>query len=548
MMSHSRLLLVGSIAGLLAASLVNVGAAAHKADSSAGRKTDTLIMDSAGNDATTWIDNYNPFSPGEKGPGMNYIYDPLIRTDFQHPEVPQKPWLAKSWKFSNGGKTITFQLRKDVKFSDGTPLTAQDVVFTLSVPLTQTSLNPWGGTYTSVRKLGKYTVALTYPTPAYGQLASFGGALIVESKAWAGHDVGTWTNPKPVGTGLLKLASVRPQVGFFDVRQDAWIGKAQIKHVQMRVFSTSTYQLQLLSNQLMWTGAGWSDAQSQFVARDPKHNASYIIPHGGAESLVFDTSKPPFNDVHVRRAIAMSIDQTNFGKLEPLPAGSPCGFAAQRYSNKYLIPACQNGAQRKFNPAGAKSELAAGGWSITGGNLTKGGTSYPVTFAYPVSWQPAAPIYNDIKSQLHDDLGLDVTLITPTGDQYSEAVARGAQAELRFTGGATGITGAYASLGLAADDPSNYAHWDDPQTRQLVAALQRTAPTSVNEIRKIDLQLEQIFYDQVPWITTRGGAWDVQINKTSFTGWPTDPIKAPYLASPYVATDAEMTMLGLRPA
>ncbi|MEV6965313.1 ABC transporter substrate-binding protein [Hamadaea sp. NPDC051192] len=528
---------------VLATAVAATGCSATKRPSANG--ADTIIIDTS-DDATTWIDNYNPFSPGAKGPGLRYIYDGLVRLDYQHPEQPQKPWLAKSWQWSDGGKTLTLALRDDVKFSDGTPLTSADVAFTLNVPLEHKELNPWGGAYTAVATPDEHTVVLTFADVAYDQLRYLAGAPIVSKKDWTGKDLATWTNPQPIGSGLLQLTSVKPQVAYFDVRADAWIGPAKVKHVQIPVHATTTFQLQMLNNELMWSGAGWPTAETDYVAKDPANHKSSVIPHGGGESFVFDTAKAPFTDVHARRAVAYAIDSSGFGKLEPLPDGSPCGFAAARYADDYLIPECQGGKQRTLNVDAAKQELAQGGWTIQGGKLTKDGKAYPITVAYPVDWQPAAPIYRAIKSQLKDNLGLDITLITPKSDQYGQAVKAQANAAFRFTPGAQGFADAFSWLGAAGE--TNLANWSDPATKTLVDQLKTTDPADTAKVKELALQLERIVYDQVPYFTTRGGGWYSLVNTTSWQGFPADPVHADYVNSPYVPADAQMILLQLEPA
>jgi peptide/nickel transport system substrate-binding protein len=64
-----------------------------------------------------------------------YIFEPLLAYDFD--EVKLKSWLAESYEVSDGGKEITFRLRDDIHFSDGVPITADDVVFTY-----ETIMNP----------------------------------------------------------------------------------------------------------------------------------------------------------------------------------------------------------------------------------------------------------------------------------------------------------------------------------------------------------------------------------------------------------------------
>jgi len=64
-----------------------------------------------------------------------YIFEPLLVYDFD--ELKLKPWLAKSYEISNDGLEITFRLRDDIYFSDGTAVTADDVIFTY-----ETAVNP----------------------------------------------------------------------------------------------------------------------------------------------------------------------------------------------------------------------------------------------------------------------------------------------------------------------------------------------------------------------------------------------------------------------
>lgn len=489
----------------------------------------------------TMVENYNPFGPGEKGPGLSFIYDALVYLDYQHPEDPIKPWLAKSWEFSEDGKTLTFILRDDVTFSDGTRLTAKDAAYTLSVPLTHPELNPWGGSYTSVEAPDDTTLVLTFPDMAYGQLAAFASAPIVQAAQWEGEDVSTFTNPAPIGSGMLVLDTIFPKSATFNVREDYWQGQSEVDRVEMVAYSADTFKLQLESNELQWCGAAWLTAQTEYVASDPENHLAVIVPHGGAESLMFNSNKAPFDDVHARRAIALSIDIARLSEISGLPAPSPCGFTASRYADSALIPECQGGALREVDKEAALAELAAGGWSIEDGKLVKDGEAIQVTFAYPVSWTSAEPIYRDIKAQLMEVLGLNVTLLTPPGDQYDAAVEE-AHAALRFTGGANGMLSAFQWMGT----PNNMGGWTDPESAELVAQMMATNPQDPAYI-EIGKQLQRIVYEEVPYIPTVGGNWSVLINSESWSGWPEDIINSDYLASPYSYTGVQMIMLNLKP-
>lgn len=73
-------------------------------------------------------DNFNPAALNTYSP-YTFVYDPLVWIDEY--TLDPKPWLATSWEVSADGKTYTFKLRKDVKWHDGTPFTAEDVAFSM---------------------------------------------------------------------------------------------------------------------------------------------------------------------------------------------------------------------------------------------------------------------------------------------------------------------------------------------------------------------------------------------------------------------------------
>ncbi len=73
-------------------------------------------------------DNFNPAALNTYSP-YTFVYDPLVWIDEY--TLDPKPWLAESWTVSEDGKTYTFKLRKDVKWHDGSPLTAEDVAFSM---------------------------------------------------------------------------------------------------------------------------------------------------------------------------------------------------------------------------------------------------------------------------------------------------------------------------------------------------------------------------------------------------------------------------------
>jgi peptide/nickel transport system substrate-binding protein len=96
----------------------------------------------------------------------------LVRVNRSNQQL--EPELATSWKVENGGKSIVFQLRQGLAFSDGTPFSAEDVVYTMQVLLDPTLHSATGDTFQAgsgtVKAVGrsKYEVAVIFPEPVAG--------------------------------------------------------------------------------------------------------------------------------------------------------------------------------------------------------------------------------------------------------------------------------------------------------------------------------------------------------------------------------------------
>ena len=111
---------------------------------------------------------------------QSYVQESLIT---RNPDTLEwESLIAKSWQVSADGLTITFQMRDDVTFSDGKPLTADDVAFTFDFIMTEAIQAPRERAYlekiASVKANGKYEVVFTYKEPYFEALSLAGGMTI----------------------------------------------------------------------------------------------------------------------------------------------------------------------------------------------------------------------------------------------------------------------------------------------------------------------------------------------------------------------------------
>jgi peptide/nickel transport system substrate-binding protein len=150
--------LVPALAALaaLAAATAALGAPAHRA---AGA---TLVVDNSFTIKTS--DPQRAFDPTASIVDRA-IYDTLFTYNKDNLANPV-PLLVQSWKASNGAKTFTFQLKKNVHFANGDPLTSADVVFSLNRLINIKGNPAFLLTDDTVKAMGKYTVVITSKTPA----------------------------------------------------------------------------------------------------------------------------------------------------------------------------------------------------------------------------------------------------------------------------------------------------------------------------------------------------------------------------------------------
>jgi peptide/nickel transport system substrate-binding protein len=118
-----RRILTAVVGGLALLALVASAALAQPQAKSA-QAAGTLVVDTSF--VVQTIDPARMFEPTSQI-AVKGMYDTLLT--FRGGDTTPRPWIARSWRVSADAKTFTFNLRRNVRFSDGTPLTSADVVF-----------------------------------------------------------------------------------------------------------------------------------------------------------------------------------------------------------------------------------------------------------------------------------------------------------------------------------------------------------------------------------------------------------------------------------
>jgi peptide/nickel transport system substrate-binding protein len=162
-----------------------------------------LFIDASIGDASTLIP---PLASDAASHGIaSLIYNGLVKYDGDLTLIGD---LAESWEVSEDGLTITFKLRRGVKWHDGAPFTAQDVLFTYQVMVDPKTPTAYSGDYLQVKKaeaVDDYTFRVTYPKPFAPALGSWTLAILPKHLL-AGKDI--TASPlarRPVGTGPYRF-------------------------------------------------------------------------------------------------------------------------------------------------------------------------------------------------------------------------------------------------------------------------------------------------------------------------------------------------------
>src|SRR5579872_4341527 len=139
---------------------------------SSGKVGGKLVIDNES--GSTWTCQFNPFNSAVLGPGITFalMYEPLEFVNILQSNSPPVPMLASSSQWSPDYKTLTFTIRSGVKWSDGQPFSAADVVYTFNAMKSDKAIDLnalWsgdGGPVTSVTAKGTDQVVVTFNAPA----------------------------------------------------------------------------------------------------------------------------------------------------------------------------------------------------------------------------------------------------------------------------------------------------------------------------------------------------------------------------------------------
>ena len=354
---------------------------------------------------------------------VSQLYETLTAVD---PDLRIQPALAEGWTIADGGRQVTFTLRPDLTFSDGSALVAADVVHSWRRLFDPRDPSPLASLIADVKGARDLLTGASTDPATLGVRADGDRTVIVDLERGGGDLPGIVSGapfavvppsagaaelmPDPgnlVGSGAYTLERVDSDAFVLKANPSYWAGTPAIQTVRMLTTLNGASPVDaFVAGDVDVTPIGFLDAG--WIAYDRtlgpalRSDPSLSVTYYG-----FDTRTAPFNDVRVRQAFAQAVDWKRLAALDEVgssvpatgmvPAGIP-GTPAGDY-----MPA--------YDPAAARALLADAGYP--GGAGLK-----------PISFIASGGGYDEgIVAMLQENLGVRIDYATMAFDAYQERLA-----------------------------------------------------------------------------------------------------------------------------
>lgn len=289
------------------------------------------------------------------------VVEPLITFDA---EGEPQPSVAESWTISDDQTTYTFKIR-EATFSNGQPVTADDVVYSLET-MRKSPIATYAAPFEAVESIKatgerEVTVTLSRPSQSFFRgMGSMSGLIQPKSEA---DSIAT----KPIGTGPYVLDQyVQDSRLTFSANPNYWGEKPSLQEVEVRIIPDGTAALNALR-------AGEADAMPVITIDlwerlttegfDKAFNRITYPQVGEMLYVAFNTTQKPFDNAKVRQALAKSFDRQQFIDAFNAPWGAKatCGYGLE--DDPWYAEESPDSCPVPFDPEAAASELQAAGYN-----------------------------------------------------------------------------------------------------------------------------------------------------------------------------------------
>ena len=354
------------------------------------------------------------------------LFDSLIQA---HPvDESPIPGLAKSWEISSDKKVFTFHLDPAARWSDGKPVTADDVIFTYDTLMDPKNLTSLMRIYLShfdrPEKIDQETIRFKAHTVHWGNFMFFSGFLVLPQHAFEGKDFNKQNFDFPVVSGTYRLQKVdKGQSIELERRPDWWAAKqpfnrgkynfdllrfriSRSHEVAFESFKKGDLDFYEVNSSKVWhTETDSEKFRKNWIVKQRIYNQNPPIFQGFA----MNARRPLFKDVRVRKALAYALDRkTLIEKLMYNDYYPISSYFTHIYNSRSEIPM----RPLEFNLDKARALLREAGWSQTDseGYLIKDGKRFKFTMLErDQSTETILTIYQEVLKRLGIKMDIEIT-------------------------------------------------------------------------------------------------------------------------------------------
>jgi ABC-type dipeptide transport system, periplasmic component len=292
--------------------------------------------------------------------------------------------LAESWNISPDNLTITFHLRKGVKWQDGVEFTAHDVMFGYQTIINPNTPTAYAGDFQEVEKaevIDQYTFRVTYKKPFAPGLASWGYVVVLPKHILEGHDITKSPLTRaPMGNGAYKLKEWKAGEKIELVsNHDYFEGRPYLDGFIYKIIpDTATMFLELQAGNIDFMGLAPLQYLRQTETKTFQENfRKYKYLAFAYTYMGFNLLNPLFQDKRIRQAISYAINKNEIleGVLQGLGNVATGPYKPETWQFNPEVKAFP------FDPEKAKALLKEAGWVDTDGDgiLEKAGKHFEFT-------------------------------------------------------------------------------------------------------------------------------------------------------------------------
>jgi peptide/nickel transport system substrate-binding protein len=537
--------------GLTAVSTTSpAGASVRNSSSASGTLT---ISNEAGE---LWPCSFNPFNPAVNQQSAGFVYESLVFVDSLE-SGKTTPWLATSYAWGDGNKVLTFTIRKGVKFSDGTPMTAADVVFTFDLLKANPALdlNAVWTVLKSVVQSGD-NVVLTFKSTAVPYFYYVADQVfILPQHIWASiKNPVTYADASPIGTGPYLMNQCSGQNISYTANPNYWQrGLPKVKTIEYPAFTSNDPANEELATGEAQLGAQFiPNIKAFYTSKSPNYH--YWFPPIANVSMFINLTVAPLNDLAVRQAMAYGVDRPRvsaIGEYGYEPPSDQAAIVTPTFSS-WLDSSLLSKYNYSYNPAKAISVLEKDGYKKgSDGIFAKNGKELSFTIINVggnSDWVAAVQVAQSELIQV----GIKISPDNLSATDFDNDLYTG-KYQLAYNNEVGGPSPYYelrqllysansAPIGKAA--ATNWERYSSPSTDKLIDEYAATTSTAVQH--SIVNQLEQVMLTALPVIPMTEEVDWYQYDTAAFTGWvtPQNPYAQPAI---YILPDDEVLLLHLAP-